>query len=87
MYPYGALKEQEMPPMLISLGIDRMTVQQRIELVQAIWDSIAADTEATPLSEAHIQEIDRRLAAHNANPQASIPWDQIEAEALARIGK
>jgi putative addiction module component (TIGR02574 family) len=30
-------------------------------------------------------EIDRRLAAHAANPDAAIPWEQVEAEALIRL--
>jgi putative addiction module component (TIGR02574 family) len=74
-----------MPPTLQALGIDRLSVAERIALVQEIWDSIAADVEAAPLTEAQRQEIDRRLAAHRANPQAAIPWEQVEAEALARL--
>jgi putative addiction module component (TIGR02574 family) len=30
-------------------------------------------------------EIDRRLAAHAADPTAAIPWERVEAEALARL--
>lgn len=76
-----------MRPTLEALGIDRMTLPERLALVQAIWDSIAVETEAAPLTDEQKQEIDRRLAAHRANPQAAIPWDQIEAEALARLPK
>jgi putative addiction module component (TIGR02574 family) len=68
-----------------SLGIDRLSVPERIALVQEIWDSIAAEAEQAPLSEAQRQEVDRRLAAHRANPQAAVPWEQVEAEALARL--
>lgn len=74
-----------MSPTLIALGIDKLSVEQRIALAQEIWDSIAAEVEAAPLTEAQKQEIDRRLAAHRANPQAAIPWEQVEAEALARL--
>lgn len=74
-----------MSPQLQSFGIDKLTVAERIALVQAIWDSIAAEVGASPLTEAQRQEVDRRLAAHRANPQAAIPWEQIEAEALARL--
>ncbi len=74
-----------MSPSLEALGIDRLSVAERIALVQAIWDSIAADVEKSPLTEAQRQEVDRRLAAHRANPQAAIPWEQVEAEALARL--
>ncbi len=65
--------------------IDKLPVTERIALVQAIWDSIAAEIESTPLTAAQRQEVDRRLAAHRANPQAAIPWEQVEAEALARL--
>jgi putative addiction module component (TIGR02574 family) len=70
---------------LQALGIDRLSVPERIALVQAIWDSIAAEAERTPLTESEKEEVDRRLAAHRANPQAAIPWEQVEAEALARL--
>jgi putative addiction module component (TIGR02574 family) len=76
-----------MSPTLQALGIDRLSVGERIALVQEIWDSIAADAERSPLTEEQKQEVDRRLAAHRANPQAAIPWEQVEAEALARLGK
>jgi putative addiction module component (TIGR02574 family) len=70
---------------LQSFGIDKLSIAERIALVQAIWDSIAAEIESAPLTEAQRQEVDRRLAAHRANPQAAIPWEQVEAEALARL--
>lgn len=72
---------------LQSLGIDRLTVDDRIALVQEIWESIADEVERAPLTDAQKQEIDRRLAAHRANPQAAIPWEQVKAEALARFRK
>jgi putative addiction module component (TIGR02574 family) len=74
-----------MLPTLQSLGIDRLSVADRLRLVEAIWDSIAAEVERTPVTEAERQEIDRRLAAHRASPQAAVPWEQVEAEALARL--
>jgi putative addiction module component (TIGR02574 family) len=62
-------------------------VDERIALVQAIWESIAEEVERAPLTDSQKEEIDRRLAAHRANPQAAIPWEQVEAEALARFRK
>ncbi len=74
-----------MSPTLQSLGIDQLSIEERLRLVQEIWDSIAAEIEQLPLTESQRQEVDRRLAAHRANPQAAIPWEQVEAEALARL--
>ena len=69
-----------MPATIEALGIDRLSVADRLTLVQQIWDSIAAEAEQAPLTEAQKQEVDRRLAAHEADPQAAIPWEQVEAE-------
>jgi putative addiction module component (TIGR02574 family) len=68
-----------------SLGLDQLSVADRLRLVEELWDSIAAEVEAAPLTEAQRQEVDRRLAAHRANPGAAIPWEQAAAEALARL--
>ncbi|HEY2827578.1 MAG TPA: addiction module protein [Pirellulales bacterium] len=76
-----------MSPAFQALGIDRLSTAERLALVHEVWDSIAAEIEKAPLSEAQRQEIDRRLAAHQANPNAAIPWQQVEAEALARLRK
>lgn len=74
-----------MSPSLEALGIDRMSVAERLALAEAIWDSVAPQIAAAPLTDAQKVEIDRRLAAHRANPQAAIPWEQVEAAALARL--
>lgn len=67
------------------LGINQMNLEERLELVQAIWDSIAESEELPPLSDALRAELDRRLADHEANPGAAIPWEQVRDEALARL--
>lgn len=70
---------------LESLGIDKMSVNDRIALVQEIWDSIVAEQEQASLTEAQKADLDRRLAAHQENPAAVVSWEQIKAEALARF--
>ncbi len=61
-----------------SLGIDRLSVADRIALVQEIWDSIAASPEEVPLTEAQKQEFDRRLADLEGNPNNVLTWDEIK---------
>jgi putative addiction module component (TIGR02574 family) len=53
---------------------------------QTIWldDADSKIGPCTLLTEAQRRELDRRIAAHEANPSAAIPWEQVQAEALAR---
>jgi putative addiction module component (TIGR02574 family) len=74
-----------MPPTLEALGIDRLSVEDRIALAVAIWDSIAAEPHPPLITEAQRKELQRRLDDHQANPDDVVPWDQIKAEALARF--
>lgn len=74
-------------PTLKDLGIEGLTIEQRIALAQEILDSVVAERSPPPLSAAKRQELKRRLEEHAASPADVIPWEQIEAEALARFGK
>ena len=69
---------------LESLGIDRLSVDERLTLVQQIWDSIAADRDHVPLTEAQREELERRADDDDANPGDTVPWEQVKAEAAAR---
>lgn len=68
-----------------SLGIDRLSVEERLALVQEIWDGIATDPEQVPLTAPQKQELDRRLAAHEADPGDVVPWETVRDEALNRL--
>ena len=61
------------------LGIDRLSIADRIALVQEIWDSIAANPESVPLTEDLKHELDRRLADLDANPNDVLTWEEIGA--------
>ena len=76
-----------MSPTFQALGIDKLSLDERVALAHEILDSVTAEAEKAPLTEAQKQEIDRRLEEHRKNPDAVIPWEQIKAEALARFNK
>ncbi|HEY5868038.1 MAG TPA: addiction module protein [Candidatus Tectomicrobia bacterium] len=62
-----------------SLGIDRLSLAERILLVEEIWDSIAAEVEALDIPQSHKDELDRRLAAYYADPHAGSRWEEVKA--------
>ncbi len=68
-----------MSPTLKALGIDQLSVAQRILLVEEIWDSIADEQAEIPLTEAQRQDLQRRIAAYEANPKAGSSWEEVKA--------
>ena len=67
-----------------ALGIDRLSVAERILLVEEIWDGIAEDAEAVPLTETQKQDLQSRLAACEANPKAGSSWEDVKARLRGR---
>jgi putative addiction module component (TIGR02574 family) len=64
--------------------ITAMTIDERIVLVQAIWDSIAAETDPVHLTEPQKRELDRRIAKLDANPQNVRTWEEIKDHVRGR---
>jgi putative addiction module component (TIGR02574 family) len=73
-----------MTPSLRELGIDRLSIEERLTLAQQLWDSVAADLVQQPLTASQRAELDRRIAAADANPSDGVPWETIRTEARAR---
>lgn len=70
---------------LKSLGIDKLNMDERLALVHDIWDSIAADSAAIPLTDAQRAELDRRIADHEADPDDVVSWEDVKATIRPRL--
>ena len=64
--------------------ISTLSVDDRLYLVEAIWDSIVAENGQPELTEAQKQELERRLAGHAASPNDVVPWEEVRKQAQAR---
>lgn len=60
---------------------------ERLALAEEIWESVARELEDQPLSEAQIQELERRCLDSIARPDAGTPWEEIQAELLGRTSE
>jgi putative addiction module component (TIGR02574 family) len=58
----------------------RLSIADRILLVEEIWDTIAEENQAFELTDSQKRELDRRLALVRANPTQGRTWDEIKAE-------
>lgn len=59
--------------LLLDLGIDRLSIEERVAVAEAIWESVIRDVEAAPLPAWQAAELERRLADSEANPDAVRP--------------
>jgi putative addiction module component (TIGR02574 family) len=65
-------------PTLQELGIDQLSKQDRLRLIGEIWESLGPLDELE-IPESHREELDRRLAAADADPAAGRPWEEVRA--------
>jgi putative addiction module component (TIGR02574 family) len=56
-----------------------LPVMERVQLVETIWDSISAVPEALPLTQWQREELDRRLAEYEADPDSGPTLEEVFA--------
>ncbi len=62
-----------------------LSVDERVMLVQDIWDSILEEEgESFELTDAERQELDRRLDNYRANKGNLSTWDEVKQRMLSR---
>lgn len=54
-----------------------LSIPERIQLVEDIWDTIATEAEAIELTEDEKRIIDERLEAYHRNPDLGSPWEDV----------
>jgi putative addiction module component (TIGR02574 family) len=62
---------------VFNYAIQSLSVTERIQLVEDIWDSITEVPEAIPLTDDQKAELDRRLNAYRHDPTMGQSWDRV----------
>ena len=57
-----------------------LNVEDRLQLIEELWDSLAVTPEAIPVTDAQRKELARRRRAHARNPSAAKSWEQVRAK-------
>jgi putative addiction module component (TIGR02574 family) len=65
-------------------GLARLTVAEKILLLEDLWDSIASDESSVPVPQSHRDELDRRLAEHEKDPGRLLTLDDLRERIEAR---
>ena len=71
--------------MAVSLDeILKLSIEERLELVASIWDSIADGVDTLPMSDSQRRMLDDRLDDLAKNPDLSSPWPEVKARILSK---
>lgn len=74
-----------MPPQIES--VFDLSPAEKLQLVQDLWDDLAADPSSVPVPDWHIAELERRKARLDANPGTGRTWDEVKQRIRARYGR
>ena len=65
-----------------ALGLERLGTAERIQLAGELWDSVTATPGIDLLSDAHREDLQRRLEAYRDDPLFGSPWEEVKARLL-----
>jgi putative addiction module component (TIGR02574 family) len=61
-----------------------LSIPERIQLVEDIWDTIAAKADSLELTEEEKTTIDTRLEKYHQNPELGSPWEDVYRRIVSR---
>jgi putative addiction module component (TIGR02574 family) len=62
---------------MASVDIGKLSPQERLELLEEIWESLSATPEVIPLTNAQREELDGRLDELDREGPTGIPWEEV----------
>jgi putative addiction module component (TIGR02574 family) len=63
----------------------QLPLEKRLEIIEALWESVEQELGPVPISDEFADELDRRYEEHLADPSTSVPWEQVRAEMRRRL--
>ncbi len=63
---------------LLKFDISELSIAERIQLAEDLWDSILAQQEELPLNQAQQEQLDRRLENYHKNPRNGSTWEDVK---------
>ena len=66
-----------MPTDLATLGLDKLSVQERLDLIETLWDSLSDQLDVSMIPDWHVAELTKRRAEATASPGVGKPWRDV----------
>jgi putative addiction module component (TIGR02574 family) len=71
-----------MSPSLPDFPFERLSVDDRLQLLGRLWDSLLESDNLPATPAWHIRELERRVAEADTHPESAIPLEQLRSELL-----
>jgi len=66
--------------MIALAELKKLPIEERLQLVEELWDSIAEERAALPDLPEVLEELERRDALFQADPSSAIPWEVVKEQ-------
>jgi putative addiction module component (TIGR02574 family) len=63
----------------IMASLAGLTPAEKLELIGELWDDLSSMSDQIPLTDAQIEELDRRKANFQKDPSSALTWEQVES--------
>ena len=70
-----------------SISIFDLSPSEKLQLVEDLWDDLAATPEAVPVHDWQKEELARRKANLMKNPAAGLTWEEVKQRVRSRYGR
>ena len=70
--------------MITKADIEKLTPEEKILLVEEIWDDLAASEDQLPIPDWHRQVLAEDEARYQTNPTEGAPWSEVKARVLRK---
>jgi putative addiction module component (TIGR02574 family) len=67
-----------------ALNLSDLTAEERLRLLEDVWDSLAVEPNAVPLTDWQRTELDRRIDELDREGPTGIPWERVLGEIEGR---
>jgi putative addiction module component (TIGR02574 family) len=64
-----------------------LSPSEKLQLVEDLWDDLAATPEAVPVHDWQKQELARRKANLMKNPSSALTWEEVQRKVRSRHGR
>lgn len=70
-----------------AVSVFDLSPAEKLQLVEDLWDDLAATPSDVPLPAGHVEELERRKANLTDNPGSGLGWDEVKRRVRSHYGR